>query len=103
MHGFERWRELLRGTADIDAVRRVIRQYVESIDATVILALPPDCQNALQDPDVQAAAVTLLHCEVNFKGAPETGELLHEIAQTFAVASTRITRLVRHPIGPAGE
>jgi hypothetical protein len=67
------------------------------------LALPPDCQSALKDPDLQAAAVTLLHCEVNFKGATETGELLHEIAQTFAVASTRITRLARHPIGPAGE
>ena len=95
MHRFELWRESIQAAADKHAVGRVMHDYVEIIPAAVIAALPPDCQRALHDTDIQAAAITLLHCELSYRGDSATAELLHEIAHTYAAASTRIARLSR--------
>ena len=95
MHRFQRWRDLFQGASTVQGVERLIRDYVDSIPPTVLAALPDECRRALGDPNVQRAAVTILHCELAFKGEPATAEQLHEVAHTFAAASLRITRLTK--------
>lgn len=99
MHRFERWRDVIQRASDEKDVVRAMRDYVEAIPATVIEALPDDCQRALADGDIQSAAITLLHFELAYKGEPAVAELLHEIAHTYAAASMRIARLAREPLG----
>ena len=53
---------------------------------------PRNASALSKDPDVQSAAITILHCELGYKGEPFVAEALHEIAHTFAAASLRITR-----------
>jgi hypothetical protein len=103
MHRFQRWRDILQAAPDEEAVGRAMRDYVAVLPPAVISLLPEDCQRALCDLDIQGAAVTLLHCELGFTGDSATAELLHEIAHTFAAASTRITRLGREPLMPTAE
>ena len=98
MHRFQRWRDLFQGASTVQGVERLIRDYVDSIPPTVLAALPDECRRALGDPNVQRAAVTILHCELAFKGEPATAEQLHEVAHTFAAASLRITRLTKEPM-----
>ena len=103
MHRFERWRDVIQGAADENAVLRVMRDYVQVIPATVLSALPAECQRALADSDIQGAAITLLHCELTYQGEPAVAELLHEIAHTYAAASMRIARLAKEPLSARGE
>ena len=93
MHKFEQWRDAIQAAADRQAVATVMGQYVEAMAPAVMAMLPPECQRALSDRDVQSAAITLLHCELAYRGDPATAEVLHEIAHTYAAASTRIARL----------
>jgi hypothetical protein len=97
MHRFERWRAVIQGATDAEAVGRVVREYLETIPTSVIKALPPECQHAITDPDIQAAAVTILHCELAFHGDSDTRQILHEVAHTYAAASLRIARLSKEP------
>ena len=76
-----------------------MRDYIDSLGAAVA-ALPPECKRALEDPDLQGAAVTLLHCELAWRGDPATGQLLQEIARTFAAAATRLGRFDMEPMTP---
>jgi hypothetical protein len=78
-----------------------MRDYVATLTPQSISLLPESCQQALHDPDVQAAAVTLLQCELAFKGSDELVAMLHEIAHTYAAASTRLTAIKREPFGTA--
>ena len=80
-----------------------MREYVTVIDPLVLAELPEDCQTALRDSDLQAAAVTLLHCEMRFTGSDEMRQLLHEIAHTYAAASIRLTAISKGPAIPAAE
>jgi len=101
MHRFERWREIIQDASNVDAVVAAMRGYVDTVGPAVIGTLPAECQQALSRDDIQQAAVTLLQCELRFRGEPAIAELLHEIAQTFAVASTRVARLTkRGPLPP---
>ena len=93
MHKFEQWREAIQAASDRHAVGRVMRQYVEAMPPAVVAMLPPECQKALSDWDVQSAAITFLHCELAYRGDLATAGVLHEIAHTYAAASTRIARL----------
>lgn len=102
MHRFELWREAIQSAADSHAVGRVMRDYVEVIPPAVVAALPPECQTALSDPDVQAAAITILHAELSYRGDSATAELLHEMAHTYAAASMRIARLGRESLSGEG-
>ena len=95
MHRFERWRDAIHAAADEHAVGRVIREYADAIPHEDIALLPPECQKALADWDVQSAAITLLHCELAYRGDAATAKILHEIAHTYAAASTRNARLGR--------
>lgn len=103
MHRFQRWRDIIQGVRDEDSLRRTLRDYVATVGPAVISTLPPDCQRALADDDIQAAAVTLLQSELAFNGEQVIAELLHEIAHTYAAASVRLTRLNREPLTPAAE
>jgi hypothetical protein len=103
MHRFMRWREVIQGATDEKSLLRIMRDYVDSIDPTVISALPSECQRALADLDIQSAAVTLLHCEMSFKGLPEMTDLLHEIAHTYSAASLRLAQLSQERTSPRGE
>jgi hypothetical protein len=97
MHRFERWRDVIQAAPDERAIHGLMRDYVQVIPPILIAALPRECQRALGEPDIQSAAVTILHCELNYRGEPATAELLHEIAHTFAAASMRISRFGPKP------
>jgi hypothetical protein len=99
MDRFERWREVVQAAANEQAVEQAMREYAATIPDTVASLLPPECQQALVDHDVQRAAITLLHSELAYRGDPSVAELLHQIAQTYAAASQRIARLVKEPLG----
>jgi len=94
MHRFQRWREVLQSANTPRAVEMVMRDYVDSLPPGTIEVLPRECQEALHDPDVSAAAVVLLQCEVTARDlSPEVAAVLHEIAHTFAAASVRLRGL----------
>ena len=99
MHRFQRWRQILQEAFTEEAVGRVMRDYVATVTPEVIGLLPESCRQALRDPDIQAAAVTLLQCELGFNGPETIAAVLHEIAHTYAAASTRLTALQREPLG----
>ena len=102
MHRFQRWREFLQKAHTEEEVDRVMRDYVATLTPEVIGLLPQACQDALREADLQAAAVALLHCEMGFKGPDSMVAILHEIAHTYAAASTRLTAIRREPFpGPA--
>jgi hypothetical protein len=97
MHRFERWRSAIQAASDETAVGRVVRDYVKTIPESLIKALPDECQRAIKDPDIQASAVTILHCELAFIGDRDVAQILHEVAHTYAAASLRIARLSKGP------
>ena len=99
MHRFIRWRDAMQAAPSADMVVRIIRDYVTTIPPEVLTLLPEECQRAVKDSDVQAAAITILHCELAFRGDPFVSEVLHEIAHTYAAASLRITRLSKTAAG----
>ena len=103
MHRFDHWREAIQGAPDEAAVAQVMSDYAAVIPAAVVAALPAECQQALVEPDIQAAAITLLHSELTYAGEPAVAELLHEIAHTYAAASMRIARLVKEPLSAQGR
>lgn len=92
MHRFIRWRDAMQGAPNADVVADIIRDYVTTIPQEVLKLLPVECQRAIKSSNVQEAAVTILHCELAYRGDPFVAEALHEIAHTYAAASLRITR-----------
>lgn len=99
MHRFQKWRDLIQAAGSASAITELMEDYVSSLPPAVISTLPEECQRALEESDVQSAAVTLLHCELAYKGDPTIQDLLHEIAHTYAAASMRITRFGRESTG----
>ena len=93
MYRFQRWKDTLQIAPNEGTVVGVMRDYVAAIEPEVIATLPVECKRAMALSDIQSAAVTLLHAELMYRGTPEIGELLHEIAHTFAAASVRLSRL----------
>ena len=100
MHAYERWRDTIQAAPDEAAIQKAIRDYAATIPTPIVGALPAECQVALNDPDIQGAAVKLLQCDLAYRGESAFAELLHEIAQTYAAASTRISRLGKEPLAP---
>jgi hypothetical protein len=98
MHRFQKWRDLLQAAHDKETIGRLMREYVQTIPPSVASLLPPDCQQALADPDLQAGAVAILHCELAFKGEPQVAEVLHEVAHTYAAASLRMARITKEDV-----
>ena len=91
------WREMLQSAPNVGAVNAIMRDYVLTLQFVMGL-LPRECREALaEDPDVHAAAVTLLQAELNFHGPDEARAILHEAAYMFASAAVRITQLHPHP------
>ena len=80
-----------------------MRDYLSVLEPRTLELLPPECQAALKERDIQSAAVSLLHCEMRFSGSDELRQLLHEIAHTYAAASTRITAINKGPLVPSSE
>ena len=99
MHRFRRWREALDAAHTQAAVERVMADYAETL-APILQALPEVCSKAVQQEDLQSAAVTLLHCELAYRGSAESADLLHEIAHTYAAASLRLSRIKAEPLAP---
>ena len=101
MHRFHKWRDALNVAPDEKSLREVVREYVLAIDPGSLERMPPECRAALEPmADLHAAAVTLLHAELAFGSHDEVGQLLHEVAQTFAAASIRLSRLRTEPLLP---
>lgn len=103
MDRFERWREVVQAAANEQAVEQAMREYSATVPDTLASLLPPDCQQALVDHDIQRAAITLLHSDLTYGGDPAVAGLLHEIAQTYALASQRIARLAKEPLDGRGR
>lgn len=82
-------------SADPKAVAAVLQEYRACITPEQQALLPAACREAFGDTsmDIQTAAVTLLQEELAFSGTPESAALLHEIAHTFAAASTRLAQI----------
>ena len=100
MHRFQRWRDALQVAPNVNAVSKIMDDYADAVRPQLTV-LPVHCQSALRTPvDVQSAAVTLLHAELDFRGSAETASLLHEVAHTFASASVRVTMLHSKPSIP---
>lgn len=99
MHRFQRWREVLEAAHSEAAVDKAMRDYAATL-APVMAVIPDDCRKAIEGGDLQEAAVTLLHCELAYRGTPEVAQLLHEIAHTYAAASLRLTRIRAEPLRP---
>jgi hypothetical protein len=95
MHRFQRWRQILQEAHTEEAIVSVMRDYVATLTPEVVSLFPENCQQALRDPDIQSAAVALLQCELSFKGPETITGVLHEIAHTYAAASTRLTAIKR--------
>lgn len=104
MYRFQRWRDVLQGAHTPRAVQVIMSDYVESLPPGTMEVLPPECQQALSDPDASSAAVTLLQCEMIAKDlSPDVAAVLHEIAHTFAAASVRVRSLHISPLAPRGS
>jgi len=98
MQRFLHWREVLQLAPDVKTVNAVMHDYVREL-SPLLDALPRPCRDALEGHfDVQAAAVSLLHEELRFKGSEELRVLLHEVAYTFASGAVRITLLHSKPV-----
>jgi hypothetical protein len=98
MHSFLRWREVLLIAPDAKTVNAIMRDYVDSL-GPLTGALPAECQEALNGAlDLRDAAVTLLQTEMSYA---EVGELLHEVAHTFAAAAVRLTMIHGRPVPAA--
>lgn len=95
MHRFAKWRDSIQVSPDVRSVAALMREYVTCIPAEDAEALPAACRRILEDPDldIQGAALTLLQADLSFQGSAQTAALLHEISQTFAVASIRMSQL----------
>jgi len=103
MHAFERCRDIIQAARDEAAIRAAMRDYAASIPPPILAALPAECRSALRDPDIPGAALTLLQSDLANRGNPALAPMLHEIAETFAVASTRISRLCKEPLTPPDD
>jgi hypothetical protein len=103
MHAFERCRDIIQAARDEAAVRAAMRDYAASIPSPILAALPAECRSALDDPDIPGAALVLLQSDLANRGNPALAPMLHEIAETFVVASTRISRLCREPLTPPDD
>lgn len=90
MYHFHNWRVRIQDAHSEDAVTRIIQDYGMTLSPVMVESLPGACREALSNPNLSHAALTLLQAEMGFKGAPEVKALLHEIANTFAAASVRV-------------
>ena len=90
MHTFVRWKDSLLHAQTVNEVIRVMRDYIATLAPDDIGALPGACQEALQVDDIAGSALILLREELQFRGSPSIGALLHEVAHTYVAASNRI-------------
>ena len=81
----------------------MLREYVSTLTPEQLASLPEDCSRALRDFDVPTAAVTVLHAEMRYAGAPEVAALLHEIGHTYAAASVRLNKITGEPLLPSAQ
>ncbi len=73
---------------------RLVRAVIGEIPDADLRRLPYDCVVALAEPDIQAAAVALLRCDLAQQGMDsETAELARQLALLYATASVRLSQL----------
>lgn len=88
-----RFLDALQIAPDEKTVVAIVRDYLSQLDPRFVELLPTDCQGALRGTmDLQSAAVTVLRAELEFRGNPGVAQFLHDVAQTFAAASVRVSR-----------
>jgi hypothetical protein len=99
VYRFHRWRDAIQFATDRGAVLGIIKDYVRAIPPEVVAVLPADCQKVVMGHaplDIQEVAVSALQAELAHQGSPEVREMIHEVAHTFAAASTRLVALHRN-------
>lgn len=90
MHGFHHWRVRIDDARDERAIDHVITDYRLTLPPAIVESLPAECRQAISAKDIPGAALTLLQAEVKYRGAPEIGATLCEVAQTYAAAAVKV-------------
>ena len=90
MYRFHHWRAQIQDASSEGAIARLIQDYRLTLSPVMVESLPKVCREALGNPNLSHAALTLLQAEMGFTGPPEVKALLHEIANTYAAASVRV-------------
>ena len=90
MYHFHHWRAQIQDAYSESAIARIVQDYGLTLSPVMVESLPEACREALSDPNLSHAALTLLQAEMGFKGPPEVKALLREIANTYAAASVRV-------------
>jgi hypothetical protein len=93
MHAESQWKDHLLHAQTVGEVIRIMRDYLTAIAPDVWDALPSACQEALSVDDIPGSALILLREELQFRGNPSTGAMLHDLAHTFVTASNRIVAI----------
>ena len=93
MHRFHHWRVRIQDARTERAIAQVVQDYRLTLSPAMVESLPEPCREAVHNPDLASAAITLLQCETAFRGVPEVAALLHEIAHTFAAAAVKLAGL----------
>lgn len=100
MHRFQKWRDALQLAPDVKAVCGVMQEYVTTLTPRDLEHIPAPCRAAMRATplEIPAIAVCLLQAELSWKGSPEAGGVLHDVAHIFALAATRLTLVQREPL-----
>jgi hypothetical protein len=103
MPRFRTVREIILTARDAQGVERALEDALARLAPEEIAALPRDCREAVLDrrADLHAAAVTLLQCDLKYRGDRDIGELVRQLAELFASASVRLSQ-IEHRL-PAGS
>ncbi len=95
MERFRKCRDALLAAHDEAAIERLVRECMEQVQPNELEALPKDCKHVVMGRarNIHEAAVTLLHAELALESAAADRGVLYEIAQVYAAASVRLTKL----------
>ena len=95
MVNLQRCRAALLVAPDERTVRALLRDCISELGPDEIAALPPACAAVLlaRDPGIHDAALELLRADLTYRGDPEVGAMLGQIAHAFASASVRLAQI----------
>lgn len=94
MRRFKETRDEISQARSSEQVMALVRVCMAELPPSDRARLPVSVQAALGPAHTIAdAAVDLLRSDMQFSGDADTANLLHEIAETFATASARLSKI----------
>lgn len=101
MPRFKTSRERLLAAREEREIRRVLNEALADVSPEEVQSLPKECQLAIAESDLHAAAVMMLRCDLMHRGEPGSGDLLRQVAELYASASVRLSQIERRDAKPA--